>query len=339
MKKKNSSRCWLFLIVTAILLPIFTHYYIALFTPPGTDTTPVMVEFPQGVSFYQIAKSLEEKGIVRNFEDITLLARLRGTTKKIKAGEYEFNLAMRPFDVLAKLEKGLVVKHPVTIPEGYNIRDVADLLDKKGLSKREQFIARASDKGFLLSVGIEAATAEGFLFPDTYQFFKGMTEETMIAAMVSRFRELFPTELEKEARGDGLSIIEVVTLASIVEKETGVAKERPRIAAVLINRLKKSIPLQSDPTVIYGIKEFSGNLTKKDLLTDTPYNTYRRKGLPVGPISNPGIDSIRAVLYPENVDYIYFVSKNDGTHHFSKTLSEHNKAVYHYQIAARRRKK
>lgn len=336
MKNAKSRRQWLFLMATAILLAVVIRYYISLFTPPGEDATPVIVEFPQGVSFYQIAKSLEEKGIIRNFEDFTFLAKLRGSTKKIRAGEYEFSLAMRAYDVLVKMEKGLVVKRPVTIPEGFNIREIADLLEKKGVSQRDRFIAMANDKGFLLSIGLEGTSAEGFLFPDTYQFFKGMTEEAMISTMVSQFKEVFTDELTMKTREAGLSMMEVVTLASIVEKETGAAEERPRIAGVFMNRLRKKIPLQSDPTVIYGIKEFNGNLTRKDLMTETPYNTYRIKGLPAGPISNPGIDSIKAVLYPEKVDYVYFVSKKDGTHHFSKTLSEHNRAVRQYQISASR---
>lgn len=339
MKKNNSNRRWVFLTVTAVLLPIFTHYYVSLFTPPGDDKTPVLVEFQPGISFYQIAKSLKEKGIIRSFEGFTMLARLKGSVKKTRAGEYEFNKAMRPLDILTRLEKGLVKKYPVTIPEGYNIRDIADLLGRKGLINRDRFIAKAADKGFLQTIGIEAATAEGFLFPDTYQFFRGISEEMVITTMVSRFREVFTDDLARKAKEGGLSVMEVVTLASIVEKETGAAEERPRIAGVFMNRLKKKIPLQSDPTVIYGIKNFNGNLVRKDLAAVTPFNTYLIKGLPAGPISSPGIDSLKAVIYPEKVDYLYFVSRNDGTHYFSRTLSEHNRAVYQYQISALRGKK
>lgn len=336
MIKISPRHSYLPMVVITIVLVVLTHYYIALFTPPGYGKTPITVEFPSGVSFYQIGKTLEEKGIIRDWEGFALLAKLRGATKKIKAGEYEFNTSMTPLKVLEKLEKGWVIKHPLTIPEGHNIREIADLLGKRGLTTKERFLAKASDKVFLSSIGIEASTSEGYLFPDTYQFFKGMPEEAMIKAMASRFREVFTKELEMRAKDMGISVKDAIILASIVEKETGRDRERPIIARVFINRIKQGIPLQSDPTVIYGIKDFNGNLTKKDLLTETPYNTYRKRGLPPSPISNPGLDSIRAVLYPADSDYIYFVSKNDGTHHFSKTLGEHNRAVHRYQVAAHR---
>lgn len=324
---------------TTVLLVAFTYLYISIFVPPGDGTTPVVVEFEQGASFSQMAKTLKKEGLIRDLRFFTLLARIKGSTKKVQAGEYEFNASMRPLDVLEKLEKGWVIKHPVTIPEGYNIREIADLLEKKGLSRKDRFMARACDKDFVTALGINAPTVEGFLFPETYQFPKGLSEEAMIKNMVSRFREALTDDLKMRAKTFGFSINEVVTLASVVEKETGVAAERPRIARVFLNRLKKGIMLQSDPTVIYGIKDFNGNLTKKHLLTETPYNTYRKRGLPAGPIANPGIESVRAVLYPEDGQYLYFVSKNDGTHYFSRTLSEHNRAVYQYQIAGRRGKK
>lgn len=327
---------WLPVIPAAVILLLVIHLYISLFTPPGESTEPVIVEFPQGVSFYKISKDLEEKGLIRDRVAFTLLARFRGSTKKIKAGEYEFNQAMTAMKLLHMLEEGLVVKHPVTIPEGFSIIDIADLLERNGLSRKEMFTAKTTDRTFLSALGIDAGSAEGYLFPDTYLFTKGMTDEAMIKNMVSRFREVFTREMEDRARAIGLSLNEVVTLASIVEKETGEAAERPRIARVFLNRLKTGMPLQSDPTVIYGIKDFNGNLTKKDLVTETPYNTYVKRGLPAGPISNPGEDSIKAVLYPEEGDYLYFVSRNDGTHHFSRTLSEHNRAVRLYQMKNRK---
>lgn len=332
MKSIRTSTRFYPLILTAIILAALTHYYIAFFIPPGHSTAAVVVEFETGASFKQITKTLKEKGLIRDLKAFTLLATLRGSMKKVQAGEYEFNAAMLPAGVLEKLEKGLVIRHQITIPEGYNIREIAELLEKNSLSQKEKFLAKASDKAFLPTVGIDAATSEGFLFPDTYQFPKGMSEEAMIKKMVSRFREVSGDGLEMQAKAAGLSVKGVVTLASIVEKETGEASERPRIARVFLNRLKKGIPLQSDPTVIYGIKDFNGNLTRKDLLTKTPYNTYRSRGLPPGPIANPGADSIKAVLYPEEGSYLYFVSRNDGTHYFSRTLSEHNRAVYKYQL-------
>ncbi len=326
--------------IIAIIFPIgVTHYYISLFMPSGEGTVPVLIEFEQGAGFRQIANSLNEKGLIKDKTAFLLLARLRGSTKSAQAGEYEFSASMSPATILQKLERGLVMRHPVTIPEGYNIRDIADLLEKRGLCKKERFLAKASDKAFLVSLGIDALTAEGFLFPDTYYIYKGEPEGAIIVNMVSRFREVFADDLKKQSMAVGLPINDLLTLASVVEKETGQASERPRIARVFLNRLKKGMMLQSDPTVIYGIKDFNGNLTKKDLLTKTPYNTYRRRGLPAGPIANPGLDSIKAVLYPEDGPYLYFVSKNGGTHYFSKTLSEHNRAVYQYQLAGRKIRK
>jgi UPF0755 protein len=323
--------------IIAIIFPIVvTHYYINLFMPSGEGTVPVLIEFEQGAGFRQITNSLNEKGLIKDKTAFLLLARLRGSTKSAQAGEYEFSASMSPATILQKLEKGLVVRHPVTIPEGYNIRDIADLLERNRLCKKERFQAKASDKTFLISLGIDALTAEGFLFPDTYYIYKGEPEGAIIVSMVSRFREVFTDDMKKRTMAVGLSINDLLTLASVVEKETGQASERPRIARVFLNRLKKGIRLQSDPTVIYGIKDFNGNLTKKDLLTETPYNTYRKRGLPAGPIANPGLDSIKAVLYPEDGPYLYFVSKNGGTHYFSKTLSEHNRAVYQYQISGRK---
>ncbi len=323
-------------LVAIILLIVVTHYYISLFMPSGEGTVPVLLEFEQGAGFRQIANSLNEKGLIKDKTAFLLLARLRGSTKSVQAGEYEFSASMSPASILQMLEKGLVVRYPVTIPEGYNIRDIADLLERKGLCKKERFLAMASDKALLVSSGIDALTAEGFLFPDTYYIYKGEPEGAIIVNMISRFREVFTDDLKKRAMSVELSINNLLTLASVVEKETGQASERPRIARVFLNRLKKGMMLQSDPTVIYGIKDFNGNLTKKDLLTETPYNTYRRRGLPAGPIANPGLDSIKAVLYPEDGHYLYFVSKNGGTHYFSKTLSEHNRAVYQYQISGRK---
>lgn len=327
------------LTIVVIVLILITHFYISLFLPPGQGAPPVIVEFGPGAGFRHVAKALKEKGLIRDVRGFTLLAKIRRSTKSIQAGEYEFNDSMSPSSILERMEKGLVLKHPVTIPEGYNIRDIADLLEKKGLSRRERFLEKATDKKFLTAIGIEGPSAEGYLFPETYQFPKGLSEEAMIKHMFARFKEVVSDEMKTRAKARGLSLHEVVILASVVEKETGDPSERPMIARVFFNRLVRGIMLQSDPTTIYGIPNFNGNITRKDLLTYTPYNTYRITGLPVGPISNPGLASIKAVLCPDEGQFLYFVSKNDGTHYFSKTLSEHNKAVYEYQIASRRRNK
>lgn len=205
-------------------------------------------------------------------------------------------------------------------------------LERAGLVSAEAFLQAASDPGLIESLGIEGYPFEGYLFPETYNFPKGVTAEQIIKKMVDHFRSVFTPAWTERAHAMGFTIHQVVTLASIVEKETSKPEERPLIASVFLNRLKRRMRLESDPTVIYGIKDFDGNLTRKDLRTMSPYNTYRIKGLPPGPIANPGRASIEAVLYPSEEPYLYFVSKNDGSHHFSPTLREHNRMVRRYQL-------
>jgi UPF0755 protein len=243
---------------------------------------------------------------------------------------------MSHWEVLKQIIEGRVNSYSVTIPEGYTLFQIGDLLERKGIVSSVAFIEKASSPDIPSEYGIEGTTLEGFLFPDTYTWSKDSDPEAVIRFLLERFRQVFTAEMTNKAREIGYSEGEIITIASIVEKETGKPDERALVSAVIHNRLKKKIPLQSDPTVIYGIRDFDGNLTRKDLRQHSPYNTYVIPGLPPGPISNPGLESIRAALSPASVDYLYFVSKNDGTHHFSSTLKEHNRAVDEYQ---RRRKK
>jgi len=264
-----------------------------------------------------------------------LWAKFVGGGRNIKAGEYHLNTHMSPLSVLDILRKGRIITHAVTIPEGFTRKQIAEALAQKGLVSKKEFLRFTADPEVVKNYGISASTLEGYLYPDTYHFARNLTAKAIVEVMVKRFREAFDP-LRERAAELGIDVEEVVTLASIVEKETGLADERPLIASVFLNRLRKGIRLASDPTVIYGIRDFNGNLTRDDLMTRTPYNTYMIKGLPAGPIANPGIASIRAVLYPAETDYLYFVSKNDGSHYFSKTLSEHNQAVRKYQRSRRR---
>ncbi|MEJ2039528.1 MAG: endolytic transglycosylase MltG [Desulfosarcinaceae bacterium] len=227
----------------------------------------------------------------------------------------------------------------VTIPEGYTFKQIASELARLGLADEQAFIDLASDPATVHDFGLEGETMEGYLFPDTYYFPKGLPAKSIMAKMVERFRQQVPREWSQRARQLGLSLYQVITLASIIEKETGDASERPLISSVFHNRLKKHMRLESDPTVIYGIKNFDGNLTRKHLTTRTPYNTYTIRGLPKGPIANPGRDAIRAALYPAQTDFLFFVSKKDSTHHFSKTIEEHNRAVRKYQLRRRPKRK
>jgi UPF0755 protein len=243
---------------------------------------------------------------------------------------------MPPRQILEIMVKGAVNLHKLTVPEGYSIPQIAVLVENAKFGSKIDFINTATDNVLAGKSGIEAPSFEGYLFPDTYFFPREVTMEQIISTMLNRFWSIFTAEWKLRAKDLGLTIHQIVTLASIIEKETGAAFERPIISSVFHNRLKKKMRLESDPTVIYGIKNFNGNLTRKHLSTRTPYNTYKIRGLPAGPIANPGRASLEAALYPERTVFIYFVSKKDNTHYFSTSLKEHNQAVRKYQL---RRKK
>jgi UPF0755 protein len=294
----------------------------------GAPAQAVIVR--EGESPRDVAEDLEKKGIISSSRLFRLWIKLLGHGKKIRAGEYSLAPDMSPMTILERLIRGLVVSYPVTIPEGYNRMQIAELLAQRGLVERETFLALTRDPSVLKKHTVSGPNLEGYLFPDTYHFARGTLPQTVVDTIVKQFfQKVLP--LKEAVEKSGMKMEEVITLASIVEKETGRAEERPLIASVFLNRLKKGMRLDSDPTVIYGIENFDGNLKKGDLARETPYNTYVISGLPPGPIANPGLESIRAVLFPAKSDYLYFVSKNDGSHHFSKTLAEHNRAVNLYQ--------
>ena len=330
MKGKKET---LLIIAATVVIIIITHFYTLLYTPASHvgEGRAVTVEIPRGVSFRVIANNLEKEGLIKDSEGIVWAAYIRGAYKKVQAGEYEFSTSMTPLEILNYLTSGKIKRYPVTIPEGFNIKDIAATLEKAGLAKKEEFMARATGKKFVKAYGFEGDRLEGYLFPDTYMFTKSVSLEEITGKMVQRFKDVYDSEFHRMAEKKGMTTKEVITLASIIEKETGSAGEMSAISAVFHNRLKKRIPLQSDPTVIYGLANFDGNLTKKHLVAKTPYNTYLKYGLPPTPIANPGRAAIDAALNPADEKYLYFVSKNDGTHYFSKTLEEHNRAVGIYQ--------
>ncbi len=246
---------------------------------------------------------------------------------------------MLPLDVLDALVKGQAKQHLVTIPEGYTLSQIAQLLEDLNLVEKKGFLQKASSPAFINVLGLSevaGTTLEGYLFPDTYHVFREMDPEEVIQMMIHQFKKVFGPDLVHRASELGISEKDAVILASIIEKETSLPEEKPLISAVFHNRLKRNIPLQSDPTVIYGIKNFDGNLTKEHLLKQTPYNTYIVAGLPPTPICNPGKESLLAALYPAPVPYLYFVSKNDGSHYFSSEIEEHNRAVWKYQKPQRK---
>jgi UPF0755 protein len=289
------------------------------------------VVIPEGAAFQQVATMLEQEQLIKSRSAFLWLGKSQEAERKIRPGEYEFNPAMAPAEILSKLLAGRVVLHAITIPEGYTITQIADVLDEHRITNRAEFVQLAFDKPFIKTLGISADTAEGYLYPDTYRFARPTAAKDVMKTMVEQLEHIMTQEWQARAQDIHLTVHEVLTLASVIEKETGAGDERPHISSVFHNRLKKRIPLQSDPTVIYGLQNFDGNLHKKDLSNPSPYNTYRWAGLPPGPIANPGAQSIRAALYPVPSAYLYFVSKNDGTHQFSATLVEHNKAVEKYQ--------
>ena len=260
-----------------------------------------------------------------------VLGRVQQVDRKIIPGEYELHAGMRPTELLAKLVEGEVYEHSVTIPEGYNVVQIADVLDHKGLADKQEILRLNRDADFLATLNIDGPTLEGYMFPDTYKFARHLPSEFIVRTFVSRFHEMVTPEMKAQAKTIGMTLKEVVTLASVIEKETGLATERSLVSGVFHNRLRRNIRLQSDPTVIYALAYFDGNIRKADLSVNSPYNTYKVQGLPPGPIANPGLAAIHAALYPTASDFVYFVSRNDGSHKFSVTLAEHNKAVDKYQ--------
>ena len=301
------------------------------------DAVHTIITVKEGASFRQVASQIAETGFITNHTAFVVLGKLMGIEEQIHPGKYDLDSRMAPSTILNVLATGQTIPYWVMIPEGHSMQQIGDLLAEVGVTTAELFVQTARDKEFIRDLGVEAETLEGFLFPDTYRFHHGTSPRDIIKVMVGQFQQLYTPEVQAQARERGLSTLEVLTLASIIEKETGAGEERELISAVFHNRLKRGMLLQSDPTVIYALPAFDGNLRKPDLRYASPYNTYRVKGLPPGPIANPGWDSIMAALHPASVPYLYFVSKNNGTHHFSTTLAEHSRAVYRYQKRPNRR--
>lgn len=320
-----------FLFVLAGVMILFSYAAIYLRTPLNEKGAGKSITVQRGMAFREVAYLLEDQGIIKGVTRFILLGRLSGASPKVKAGEYELSSDMTPIQVLDALTKGRVKQYKVSIPEGYAVRQIAEFLETEGIANGEALLEKCFSPQYISSLGIEADSLEGYLFPDSYLFSKGLSEEEVIETMVRRFRQIYVPEYSKRAEELGFSDYEILILASIIEKEAAIREERFLVSSAYHNRLKQKMRLYSCPTVIYGIKDFDGNLTKTDLERYTPYNTYIIRGLPPGPICNPGKEAIEAALYPAETTYLYFVSKNDGSHHFSSTLKEHNIAVRKYQ--------
>lgn len=309
----------------------------ALTVPYGSlPADGVVVDIPRGTSRRGIARLLEEKGVIRSALAFELLSRWRSSVE-LQAGEYQFTGAAPATEVFRKIAEGRVFFHPLVIPEGLNMFEIAERVEKAGLATRADFLAVARDASPIRDLVPRAASLEGFLFPATYGFPRSTTARDIAAAMVQRFRGAWAAFPAEGRNPRNLSPAEVVTLASLVEKETGIAEERPLIAGVFYNRLARRIALQCDPTVLYATHlagKYDGVIHQSDLRLDSPYNTYRHRGLPPGPIASPGAEALRAVLYPPETDYLYFVADTKGGHFFSRTISEHNANVARYRQLA-----
>lgn len=297
------------------------------------------LDVPPGSSVEAIARRLHELGLVRHPLVFRALVRLRGAGSDIKAGEYVLDGPLTLEQILERLVRGDTARRDATFPEGRNIFEMAGLAAEQAGVSRDEFLAAARDPALVRDLDPQAEDLEGYLFPDTYDVPRTQASAAaLVARMVGRFRAVITPELPR-VQASGLSLREVVTLASLVELETARAEERPRIARVFLNRLRLGMPLQTDPTVIYALRRagrYDGNIRKADLQIDSPYNTYRRTGLPPGPIASAGREALLAVLSPTAGDELYFVSRNDGSHHFSRTLSEHERAVDVFQRGRRR---
>lgn len=310
------------------------YYY----TSPLTDDSTEKVVLISPGSFKSTVDFLAEEGIVTEPQRFYLLGRLARVSNKVRVGEYKLRLDMSPREILETITSGKSVLHPVNIPEGFNAQQISEVLARKNLVNPASFLKKIYSKKTAEKYGITSPHLEGYLFPDTYSFTRFTGEDKIIDTMVKRFKAVYTQDVEKAANRMGWTMHQVVTLASVVEKETGASEERPIIASVFHNRLRIKMKLQSDPTVIYGKKGNKKNITRKDLRTKHPYNTYTNKGLPIGPIANPGRESLIAIVEPASTKYLYFVSKNQGTHYFSTNLKEHNRAVRQYQLSKSARK-
>ncbi|MEA2625617.1 MAG: hypothetical protein QOD06_1662 [Candidatus Binatota bacterium] len=297
--------------------------------PPLAE--PVRIDVGPGEPFRVTARNLEDRGLVPSGRALALWARLFGADRDIKSGSYLFPEPLRPIDLLEKMRSGEVMVMRATLIEGMTARAFAAALEAAGVGPAAEYVRLIDDPSFARALGVPASSLEGYLYPDTYFFSPAADPRRVLRTLVARFQQVVGPEIRDRATKRGFSLHEVVTLASVVEKETGRADERPLVAAVFLNRLERHMPLQSDPTVIYGIEGFDGNLRRSDLQTPGPYNTYLAGGLPAGPIANPSLASIEAVLNPADVPYIYFVARGDGSHEFTSNLADHNRAVDRYQ--------
>jgi UPF0755 protein len=322
------------LLLSLLAAALWVAWHAATRLPLRSPADPAQrLVVPEGASAESIAGQLRALGVIRHPALFQALVLVRGVGARLRAGEYSLDGPLTLDQIVDRLARGEVVRRELTVPEGRNLEETAELASAQGLPVAE-FLAAARDPAAIRDLDGQATDLEGYLFPDTYDVSRGPdAAAALVGRMVRRFRDVIAPDLAAITAG-GHSVRDVVTLASLVELETARGDERPRIAAVFLNRLRKGMPLQTDPTVIFALRKaghWDGNIRKRDLDIDSPYNTYRYGGLPPGPIASPGREAIRAVIDPAPVRDLYFVSRNDGTHHFSETLAEHERAVTEFQ--------
>lgn len=323
------------LIISAVIpLLLCAWFSFEFYGTSKASPEKILFVVESGKGIQSIAQDLKKEGIIKKTWTFLLGYKLYFSPKSLKAGEYELSLPVSIKKILTILSEGKVFFHPVTIPEGLTRREIAQHLESLGIIDEEDFLEACSRTELLGSYDIEAENLEGYLFPETYHFSRGISAETIITTFVTQFKTVFTEEWRQRATEINMTPRKVVILASLIEKETSFPEERKLVSAVFHNRLRIRMKLDCDPTIIYAMKElgiYEGRLLKRHLKFESPYNTYLRRGLPPGPICNPGQAALEAALYPSDEKYIYFVSKNDGSHVFSRTFNEHQRAVRKYQ--------
>lgn len=339
-KTKVASFGLISMIISVAAIVLYFSYQLFK-SPVSTNAAEIIFDVSPGTSLAQIANDLEAKGLVRNSKAFQFYAKIKGLSAKFKVGEYSLNAALSPDEIMSTLVSGKSIARSITIAEGLNLFDIAEIFEKNNVGTKEEFKKLVHDKFFIKSLlGQELNSLEGYLFPETYKVTKFEGTKSVLTQMVNRFLTVWK-EIEPQIGNNITNRNELMVLASIIEKETGAAFERPVISSVFHNRLIKKMRLQTDPAVMYGVALKLGkmptNITKSDLLNPTVYNSYTNAGLPPTPIANPGKESILAAAQPAHTKYLFFVSQNNGTHIFSENIQQHNKAVREFQLNAKAR--
>lgn len=334
--KKRKNRKWYYVFLVVLMLMLLSAGYILseLTKAVSKVSREVGVTIPAGSSNQEIARILAEQKVIKSKLVFLLYSKYLGYDRSLKAGSYVLDLSWDLFEILEELKKGQVRTTTFTIPEGYTIEQIAERLSKNGLVNKEKFLSLTNSSQFkipfLEDVGSEGYLLEGYLFPDTYQVAEEMDEADIIKMMLNRFTEVYDESMRDRAKKLGLTDHELITIASMIEKEAKYDQDRALIASVIYNRLQIGMPLQIDATIQFALETPKANLDYQDLEVESPYNTYKISGLPPGPIGAPGKASIEAALYPRETNFLYYLAKQDGTHVFSRTLQEHNTAKLKY---------